>query len=178
MGGSGAIERAWHKLGSQWRYWDRNGHRDLKAGGMATAEQDEIVPEPRGEGGGLFSDPAKLHEDAKLVSVAINRKWGGVVDPEKVKPLIEKGYDLASTSASEGNERGYAAVMRVIQGFAKLEQDELKTEQPTGNTTNVQINGNVSLNDGRTELLDIIAAASERAREAESSGPPDAPAEP
>ena len=145
---------------------------------MATVEDEaaELVPDPRGEGGGLFDDPMKLHEDAKLLGQAIRHKWDGIVDPAKVKPLIEKGYQLAENAT---DPRGYASVMKVIQGFAKLEQDEQKTIEPSGNTTtNVQINGNVSLNDGRTELLSIIAAASERARAAESSPATDTPAEP
>jgi hypothetical protein len=143
---------------------------------MATVDDATgLVPDPRGEGGGLFDDPQKIHEDAKLLGQAIRHKWDGIVDPNKVKPLIEKGYQLAENAT---DPRGYASVMKVIQSFAKLEQDEAKAIEPSGNTTtNVQINGNVSLNDGRTELLGIIAAASERARAAESSGTIDAPAD-
>ena len=101
------------------------------------------------------------------------RKWAGVVDPEKVKPLIEKGYLLAEMA---DDERKWSAVMNVIRGFAKLEQDEGKAEPDSGSTTNILINDHsVHTNDGRTEFAAILAAALERARKAEAGGTIDSP---
>jgi|GEM_PF-3112320 len=142
---------------------------------MASVESSNVPASSQGgQGGGLFEDRGHTRGDAILI-----RKWAGVVDPEKVKPLIEKGYALAENAESE---RDYAAVMKVIQGFAKLEQEESKAVQPTtGTTTNIQINGDVRISnpdERRTELLGIIAAASDRARAIENSGTTDAPADP
>jgi hypothetical protein len=137
---------------------------------------DEQTPESTevsgGQGGGLLEDPHRQRGDAVLIQAS--NKWKGIVDPERVKPLIERGYELAANSDSE---RGYAAVMKVIQGFAKLEQDEHKAATAdAGPVTNIQINDcSFTTNDPRAELLGILAAASERARAAESSGTIDAP---
>lgn len=108
---------------------------------------------PGGQGEGLLADPGHVRADAILI-----RKWAGVVDPARVKALIEKGYDLAERAA---DERGYAAVMKVIHGFAKLEQEEAKADKPearTGDTFNtVIVDGNSgTLDERRTQLLGLI----------------------
>jgi len=108
---------------------------------------------PGGQGEGVFADPKRIRGDAILT-----RKWAGVVDPEKVKELIEKGYGLAERAT---DERGYAAVMKVIHGFAKLEQEEIKADKPeakSGDTFNtVIVDGNSgTIDERRTQLLGLI----------------------
>ncbi len=107
---------------------------------------------PGGQGEGLLADPGHVRADAILI-----RKWAGVVDPVRVKTLIEKGYDLAERAA---DERGYAAVMKVIHGFAKLEQEEAKADKPAGSQdtyNTVIVDGNSgTIDERRTQLLGLI----------------------
>lgn len=138
---------------------------------MATAEDEsaELVPNPRGEGGGLFDDPQKIHEDAKLLGQAIRHKWDGIVDPERVKPLIEKGYGLAENAT---DPRGYASVMKVIQGFAKLEQEEHRDRSPKV-VNNIQNNVHLGTPEQRADSLEARLVAEAQRRGLIASGTTD-----
>lgn len=142
---------------------------------MATVEQPQSELSREGRGSGLFERADNFRSDARLIKQMLTL---GVVSTDEVHDLLKKGFELA---ANAKNSRVYTAVMKVLLAAAKLEQSERQVAQPASATTNIQINGDVRLSnpdERRTELLDIIAAASERAREAESRGTINAPAEP
>ncbi len=142
---------------------------------MEEAPKTEVAA--GGQGGGLLQDPGRVRGDAKLIARMVSL---GVVSPKRARDLLRKAYDLAEKCADAGEAREFAALLKVILSAAKLGQDERKQVQQAG-TTNIQINGDVRISnpdDRRAELLGIIAAASERARAIESSGPPEAPTDP
>ena len=141
---------------------------------MATVEESTAVAESTGGEGGLLESRRK-RGDARLIARMLSL---GVVSPSRVRDLLRKGFDLAESCAGDGDARGYSACMKIVLTAAKLGQDERKQAGPAS-TTNIQINDcNFTTNDPRAELLGILAAASERARAAESSGIADTTADP
>ena len=110
--------------------------------------------------------------DTRLIEKAIRKRWP---IPEEMKAAIIARQIAIATSEEAENREATSAAKCLVAMEAQNVADEKGT---AGVTVNIQNNDcNIHSNDGATEFAAILAAALERAREAEASGTTDAAAD-
>lgn len=120
--------------------------------------------------GEFFGSPDKLRSDANMIGRMLSM---GVVSEERANALLVKTFELAESAADAKKARTLATLSKLLTTYIRLGQEERKMLVPkdSGVTVNIQNNDcSVAINDRRTELTGIIAAALERARAAEGGG--------
>ncbi len=88
---------------------------------MTQGENVNLSNSQTGGGGALFARADNLRSDARMAAQMISL---GVIELEEAKELLKLGFGLAKAAALNGNERGFAACMKIGIEVAKLEQSE------------------------------------------------------
>lgn len=150
---------------------------------MASVGSSDVPEVPRNGGLGGRSERVESGlteiKDARLSRLAVRKRWD--IPEEGRAAVIQRQIQIATEERFSANEATNAAKCLTAMEAQNLEQE--KRDNPalheSGMTVNIQNNAcTLSLDDRRTGLLGIIAAASDRARAVESGGTTDAPAEP
>lgn len=98
-----------------------------------------------GGNGGILSSPRHVRREARDIVRML--RFGKVFTEEQVMEMIQAAHPLAIECAERANPRGYAACMRVLTGFAKLEQ----AEEPQRH----EHEHNYSVDDRRSKLAEL-----------------------